>query len=224
MSRKAASAFEPAPGIPEQVATYIQDRIVRGDLAPGERIAEARITDALGVSRGSVREALRLLSARHLVDFEPRRGARVAPFGPDDVNGLYDIQIALLSLLVRQVAQRWSEDDLPRFLAMGERIDEAARLDQPLDLMARSHEFLMTAAELVGNPFLSDTLERLIPVFSRAHFRVLERGPGERLGLAAFVAEVLKIAIDRDFAAVDDVVRRYGEHQRTVVLATFDDP
>ena len=127
------TAFELRPGVPDQIADYLQSLIVRGELAPGERIAEARVTQALGVSRGPVREALRVLSARHLVDMTPRRGARVTAFGPDDVRGLYDMQIALLSLLATRVAERLDE---PLRAALGRHRDAVAGAVQDGDTLA----------------------------------------------------------------------------------------
>ena len=126
MPDASADSFTPAPPMPEQVASYLQDLIVRGELAPGERIAEARVTEALKVSRGPVREAMRLLAARHLIEFLPRRGARVSSFGPEDVVGLYDLQAALMTLLVVPIAytfvdgvQQWITEHLRALWRVG---------------------------------------------------------------------------------------------------------
>ena len=86
-----AATFAPSPGLADQIADHVQKQIVSGELRPGERIAEAHITRELGVSRGPVRESMRLLSRRHLVELLPRKGARVSDFGVDDVNSLYDL-------------------------------------------------------------------------------------------------------------------------------------
>lgn len=222
MDKSSQGDFAPAPGMPEQVAAYLQDRIVRGVLAPGERIAEARVTEALNVSRGPVREALRLLAARHLIEFLPRRGARVSSFGPLDVAGLYDLQAALLTLLVEQAVQRWRDEHRPLFEQFRSRIDAAASDSEAVELLHLSLEFQSAACEIAQNPYLTATLERLAPAFARAHYRALAAGRQQRLDLAAFVHELLDIAMTGEPQRAAAVVRAYAQQQKSVVLATYE--
>lgn len=218
------NGFTPAPAVPEQVADYLEGLIVRDELAAGERIAEARVTAALGVSRGSVREALQQLAARHLVEVTPRRGARVTDFGPDDVRGLYDLQIALLTLLAQRVARRFDEADLPVLAAHRDRLRAAADAGDTQALLRHARDFELAACDLIGNRYLKETVERLAPAFARAHYRALAAGPGERLGLAQFVEALMSAVVGRDEGAIAEVVLRYGKHQRDLVLATFEGP
>ena len=67
--------FKAPDSLSEQIAHYLAERIIRGELKPAERIQELKVTQALNVSRGSVREALLILERRHLVTILPRRGA-----------------------------------------------------------------------------------------------------------------------------------------------------
>lgn len=217
------TAFELQPGAPEQIADYLQLLIVRGELAPGERIAEARVTEALGVSRGPVREALRVLSARHLVDVTPRRGARVTPFGPDDVRGLYDMQISLLSLLATRVAQRLDEPMRAALTVHREAVARAVEQGDTLALLAGTTAFAHDASELIGNVYLRDTLDRLAPAFSRAHYRALASKPRELAVLAGFIDELMESVAEGTPARIQETVRRYGERQMNAVLATFSD-
>lgn len=62
----------------EAVSKHVRDAIVRGDFAPGARLPEIALATALNTSRGTVREALRVLADRGLVDVLPRRGAFVS--------------------------------------------------------------------------------------------------------------------------------------------------
>ena len=223
MPDASADSFTPAPPMPEQVASYLQDLIVRGELAPGERIAEARVTEALKVSRGPVREAMRLLAARHLIEFLPRRGARVSSFGPEDVVGLYDLQAALMTLLVEQAALRWNDEHLPLIEEFRRRIDKAANASAAADLLHLSLEFQATGCRIARNPYLTETLERLAPAFARAHYRALAAGPRQRLDLAAFIGELLSIAIARQPQRAAAVVSAYAAEQKKIVLATYKD-
>ena len=63
--------------LPEQIAAQLSTRIVSAHYAPGQRIMEQAIAAEFAVSRGPVREALRLLERDGLVTILPRRGALV---------------------------------------------------------------------------------------------------------------------------------------------------
>lgn len=61
----------------EQVRDALATKIVRGDIAPGERLVEQSLAKEFGTSQTPIREALRLLEAARLVESIPHRGTRV---------------------------------------------------------------------------------------------------------------------------------------------------
>lgn len=69
-------------------AAEIRARISNGELAPGERVPEARLAESLGVSRNTLREAFRSLSEEGLITQIPNRGACVAI---PNINTIIDI-------------------------------------------------------------------------------------------------------------------------------------
>jgi DNA-binding GntR family transcriptional regulator len=86
--------------------------IVDGRLAPGARVGQAELADALGISRGSVREALRRLAGDGLVEFEVNRGFFVADLGLDRVLERLEARLHLEPVLARLAAERRTDDDL----------------------------------------------------------------------------------------------------------------
>jgi DNA-binding GntR family transcriptional regulator len=74
MVRRAAPLTQ---SLSEQIAAQLSERIVTGLYAPGQRIMEQAIAAEFAVSRGPVREALRLLERDGLVTILPRRGAQI---------------------------------------------------------------------------------------------------------------------------------------------------
>ena len=88
--------FKAPDSLAEQIAHHLAERIIRGELQARERIQELKVTQALNVSRGSVREALLILERRHLVVIPPRRGAQVAELTPDNVKSLYALVMELV--------------------------------------------------------------------------------------------------------------------------------
>lgn len=215
------SSFTPSLGLAEQIADHIQKQIVSGELAAGHRIAETQITRELSVSRGPVREALRVLSRRHLVDLLPRKGARVSAFGPQDVVALYDLQEALMNLLVRRVSEQWRPEDLVQFQELQQALKTAADEGKTLDLLELSFEFQIKACALIGSTYLTATFTDLQPSFGRAYFRALAAGQEETQGLEQFVNNLIAAIVAGNVEECELLVHTLCSHQRQVVLATF---
>lgn len=216
-----AAVFAPSLGLAEQIADHVQNQIVSGELTAGERIAEARITEQLGVSRGPVRESMRVLARRHLVDLEPRKGAKVSDFGIDDVNALYDMQQVLLKLLVRKVGSRWDTKDLERFATLQQELGAAAEESNALKVIELSFTFQRYACELTNNSYLSVALVNLQPSFSRAYYRALSVGQAEMRGLAEFINTLILNIVAGNLDAGEDAIDKMTARQRKLVNDTF---
>ena len=74
-----------APSLVVLAADAIRKKILAGELQPGERLIEERLTEDLAISRPPLREALRVLETEGLVSTRPRRGAFVATLDEEDV-------------------------------------------------------------------------------------------------------------------------------------------
>ena len=62
----------------EKALLYLREQIINGNLHPQEKLIESDIAQALGISRGPVRDALKQLAVEGLVDYQPNRGCAVA--------------------------------------------------------------------------------------------------------------------------------------------------
>ena len=88
----------------EQVKDVLLQRIVSGELQPGERLVETRIAQELGTSQAPVREALRDLELLRLVESEPFRGARVRSLGDEELVEIYPVRAVLEELAAKLAA------------------------------------------------------------------------------------------------------------------------
>jgi DNA-binding GntR family transcriptional regulator len=86
--------------------------IVDGRLQPGARLGQAELADALGISRGSVREALRRLAGDGMVEFEVNRGFFVADVGLERVLERLEARLLLEPGVARLAAERRTDADL----------------------------------------------------------------------------------------------------------------
>ena len=101
----------------EQVRDQMQDAITNGTFQPGDRIVESDVAATLGVSRGPVREAARLLEQKGLVVSIPRRGFFVREFSRTQIEDLYELREWIQVAAVRCAVDRATDTDLARAAA-----------------------------------------------------------------------------------------------------------
>jgi DNA-binding GntR family transcriptional regulator len=94
----------------EQVKEVLLERILRGELQPGDRLVETRIAQELGTSQAPVREALRDLELANLVESEPFRGSRVRGVSDEDLLQIFPVRAALEELAAKEAARRAAGD------------------------------------------------------------------------------------------------------------------
>ena len=162
--------FMPAVSLTAQIADHIGERIIDGALGADERIQELRVAKDLGVSRGSVREALLILESRGLVRILPRRGALVSELGCRDIADLAEVSAELLVLLFKKLAKHFDAcsavDQSPFHLGL-ERARVAADAGSMREFMEGKFDFLNAALELVSSPYLAGLIEDLMPSWRR---------------------------------------------------------
>jgi len=88
----------------ERVAAILRTRVSAGYFLPGVRLAEEEITEALGVSRNTLREAFRLLTHERLLEHKLNRGVFVRVLDVPDVIDLYRVRKHVECSVVRTVA------------------------------------------------------------------------------------------------------------------------
>jgi GntR family transcriptional regulator of vanillate catabolism len=96
----------------KNVALRLREMILRGDLAPGERLAEVALAERLGVSRTPIRQALPALAREGLLSAAGRRGYVVRSFSPQDVVDAIETRGLLEGLAARRVAERGASSEL----------------------------------------------------------------------------------------------------------------
>lgn len=113
--------------LPEQLAAKLVEDIIGGTFKPGQRLQETALAERFGVSRGPVREALRLLEVEHLVVMASHRGASVAVMTRKKLEDIFAMRSVVMGLCAREIARD------PSF-ATQTILDEATRR-----LLAASH-------------------------------------------------------------------------------------
>ena len=157
--RETLYAWSPSPAaqtlsLPEQIAERLGNEIIRGGYEPGARIQEQEVADHFHVSRGPVREALRILERDGLVQIHARRGAQVTQLAADEVRDLFEVRIPLLGLAARLAAERREDGFLARMRSGVSRLAELARSADADSYASAVYRLNIMLAEGSGNPFV----------------------------------------------------------------------
>ncbi len=145
-------------------ATYevLRRAIVEGRWGGGEPLVGSRLADELGVSRITIANALKRLSAEGFVQLTPHKEAVVARLDPRQVREIYLMRTELEALAIREAAGRITPRDLVELHAMNDEIGRAhaagASIAALRSLDWAFHHRLRTVS---GMPFLSQTLKNL---------------------------------------------------------------
>ena len=157
-----AEQDRPTLTVPEQIAARIGDRILDGELRPGERILEQEIADEFAVSRGPVRDAIRILEREGLATILPRRGAIVTDLSADEVREIFEMRAGLYEVVARKAMAR-PDPELRAVLRAGvARLEALAALDDDAGRYAETtYRLALIVAKRCGNRLLYRTLAQL---------------------------------------------------------------
>ncbi len=118
----------------EQVAELIRREIIELRMVPGQRLVERELMERTGVSRSTIREVLRQLSAEGLVQNIPQRGAIVAVPTAREAAEVYEVRALLEPAVVEQFVQRASVEEV----ALLRTVFDEVNTDEASDELARS--------------------------------------------------------------------------------------
>ena len=208
--------FKPAVSLTEQIADHLSAEIIRGRLAPAERIQELKIAKDLGVSRGSVREALLILEGRHLIEIIPRRGAVVSALDPDGVEGLLELAADLVTLLFQRVAQRTANAGNGTIKPLSTSIESLTRSleEDDDDFVNAKFEFVEAAYPLAENPYLAAVLEHLLPAVHRIAQRASAHPSYDRRDTLRLAKGLLGAIQDQQPDRIEELVHGHFRRER----------
>ncbi|MBT2516958.1 GntR family transcriptional regulator [Streptomyces sp. ISL-90] len=149
-----------------QVADILRQRIVRGELKPGERLTEEALAEEFNVSRGPVRDAITQLNFEKLVRVQRPRGVYIVGLTDDDVEQLYSLRSALEQLALRRAIR--VKDDAPWHPSQEcvERMRRAADDRDPAEFARADLEFHAHLYDLADHPRLQAAWQQYMPTFA----------------------------------------------------------
>ena len=176
--------------IPEEVRTLrgasltsvlereIENLIFSGELPPGERINEIRLSKRFGTSRGPIREATRSLEGKGLVEVLRNRGVFIRRLTLHEALEIYDLRCALFGLAGRLLAARMNDGLLEHLTDLLRQMDEFAEernFDSYYPLNLAFHNFIV---ENAGNATLAAEYHGMVKKLHLFRARSLVQGGG----------------------------------------------
>jgi DNA-binding GntR family transcriptional regulator len=143
----------------DDTTAAVRHEILNGSLPSGSRLKDIDLAASLGVSRATVREALRQLVYEGILIEEPYKGLVVASFDESAMRDLADVRVAIETLAAQRLAKRLDADLKRTLEAQLNRIDVAGA-DRDADAINDAHfAFHGLVHSLSGVPILSQMWE-----------------------------------------------------------------
>ncbi|MGD9944295.1 MAG: GntR family transcriptional regulator [Burkholderiaceae bacterium] len=184
-----------APTLREQVVARLREAIARGHFAPGQRLRERVLCEMTGVSRTSLREALRELESEGLIMSVPNRGIMVSPIDLELARSTFELRGSLEALAVDLFVQRAGEREVAALARAFEAMQQAYRSGDSAAIIASKSAFYDAILDGAANPLLR-------PILKSIHVRVSQLRSAS-LNRPSRPAESL-----REFAALSDAMQR----------------
>lgn len=161
--------------VTSQTVAKLRDAIVSGVFKPGERLLEQKLCDQMGVSRTSVREALRSLEAERLVTITPNRGPSVTEITWAEAQSIYEVRALLEGEAAALFAERASAPQLAEMkLALAD-FDRAVSLNSPLERVAATQRFYAVILAGCANPVIAEIIQGLVARINFLRARSMSR-------------------------------------------------
>jgi len=172
----------------------IERMILDGEIGPGSKLTEAWLSERLGVSRGPIREAFRMLEESGLVRQEKNRGVFVRDIPLEEALEIYDLRAAMDELVGRRLAETITPEQLKTARAIVERMDVAARAGDSDAYHLLNLDFHDALVGFTGNRKLAAVYRRLVKelaLFRRRNLRdqqLLPHSAAEHRGILKAIA------------------------------------
>jgi DNA-binding GntR family transcriptional regulator len=196
----------------EYVYQALRGAILRGELAPGQRLVIDEIGRQLQVSAIPIREALQLLQAEGLVQSAPHVGATVAPISEDEVHEVFAIMEGLETVGVREVARRLDDAGIALLSGVIAEMDAAVAARDYERWAALNGDLHRTINEIARMPLLREMTDRVLSRWERLRRHYFQGVVVPRVVQAQAEHHALLGALARrDPDAAEQIVRAHNQ-------------
>ena len=205
----------------QKAADSIAERIIRRDLLPGKRLVEAKLARELGVSQGTIREALRILEKKKMVTIQPRRGTTVTMLSAEYIESLFDFLGEIYVLLISKAMQKMTPEASKELSRSIEAIRKSLQYDDGLSYGDAIFDTLSVFMRVANDPFVEHAITDLWQVTRWVQFETIlhknEKNIDNYMEL-----NTLELAISG--SSIEEVsvkIREYVQYAKQIVLDAY---
>lgn len=219
---KAALDLRVAPRtVQQEVVEKIRHAILSGVFQPGSRLVESQLCGSLGVSRPSLREALRSLQAERLVEIVPNRGPQIPVLSWRDAEEIYEVRELLEGEAAARCVDNISDADIERLSESLEAFRRASRRNDSIERIDTATDFYAIILRNCGNKIIEQVEAGLLARvnFLRARSMSLpERGKASYEEMRAIFLAIKK----RDAKKAREAARKHVVNARNSAKKAFE--
>lgn len=156
------------------VFNTLRNAILKGELAPGERLMEMHLAEQLGVSRTPIREAIRKLELEGLVVMTPRKGAVVASITEDDLRDVLEVRKVLEQLAVELACTHITDEEMQKLKGTMEEFRKAIHVNDAVEIASKDEKFHDIIYQATRNHRLIQILNNLREQMYRYRFEYVK--------------------------------------------------
>ena len=145
-----------------QVENFMREAIMKGQFKAGEKLVERELCEMMGVSRASLREALRKLEAEKLIVNIPHRGPMVSTISLEEAKEIYAFRGLLESYAAHEFARLASDENIEKLSSTVKRLREAAQANSRETVIKVKSEFYEILLDGCANHLVKETLGGLL--------------------------------------------------------------
>lgn len=199
------------------VFNTLRQAILKGELAPGERLMEIQLAEKLGVSRTPIREAIRKLELEGLVLMIPRKGAEVAKISEKSLKDVLEVRRSLEELAIELACQRMTDSDLADMEKAQHNFQEAVKKGNAMEIAETDEAYHDVIYNCTRNMRLVQILNNLREQMYRYRLEYI-KDEDKRQILLIEHEKILRALRGRHLAEARAAVREHIDNQEITVL------
>jgi len=218
--------ISPPISIADQVYAYLKEKILLGEIKPGERLKQVPVAQLVKISRTPVRDALRRLEQEGLVERVPQRGVRVTAikeetvkevFGVRTVLEAYALQLACAKISAEEIASLKNLQHQAQDILEDKEIRPQVKIKKLFALNSQFHELIYRST---GNTYLLEILNNLRNIVERMRYIGL-RAEETWIHVWQEHGQLINYLEKRDKKAAVNLIKRHLIHAATYVLSSL---
>ena len=142
--------------VQQETVEKLRIGIISGLFKPGSRLIESQLCAQLGISRPSLREALRSLAAERLVEIVPNRGPSIPNLSWEEATAIYEVRELLEVEAAGRCALLISPGQLAKLKQSLNAFEAAIKNNDSISRVATAADFYTTILANCGNPILEE--------------------------------------------------------------------